>query len=172
MMATILTTDRLRLRTFEPQDAALVTNYVGDWDVCSKLTRVPYPYTREMADQWIASHDASPDIICAIEVDGALAGCIAQEQEFGYWLGKPFWDKGIMTEAARAFVSYLFETEHMHDLGASFFKDNPASGVVLKRCGFKITGESTSFSLARNQEVERYDVTTNRHVWEDLRDSW
>jgi len=172
MMTTILTTDRLRLRTFEPEDAALVAEYVGDWDVCSKLTRVPYPYTREMADQWVASHNASPDIICAIEVDGAFAGCIAQELEYGYWLGKPFWGKGIMTEASRAFVTYLFEEEGMHDLGASFFKDNPASGVVLKRCGFEVTGESKVFCLARDAEVDRYDVTTNRHVWEDLKDNW
>jgi len=171
-MTTILTTDRLRLRTFEPEDAALVTDYVGDWDVCSKLTRVPYPYTREMADQWIAGHDASPDIICAIEVDGALAGCIAQEQEFGYWLGKPFWGKGVMTEASRAFVSYLFDEESMHDLKASYFKDNPASGIVLERSGFSIIGESRSFCLSRDEEVERYDVATNRHVWEDLKDSW
>ncbi len=171
-MTTILTTERLRLRRFTAEDASLVTDYVGDWDVCSKLTRVPYPYTREMADQWIASHDASPDIICAIEVEGAFAGCIAQELEFGYWLGKPYWGKGFMTEAARAFTSYLFEEEGMHDLAASFFKDNPASGVVLKRCGFSVTGESTAFCLARNAEVDRYDVTTNRHVWEDLKGSW
>jgi len=171
-MTTILTTDRLHLRTFEPEDAALVTEYAGDWDVCSKLSRVPYPYTLEMAEQWIATHEASPDIICAIELDGALAGCIAQELEYGYWLGKPFWGKGIMTAASRAFVTYLFEEEGMHDLGASFFKDNPASGVVLKRSGFKVTGESTAFCLARDAEVERFDVTTNRHVWEDLKGSW
>ncbi len=171
-MTTILTTDRLCLRTFEPEDAALVTEYVGDWDVCSKLTRVPYPYTREMADQWIASHDASPDIICAIELDGELAGCIAQELEYGYWLGKPFWGKGIMTEASRAFVTHLFKEEGMHDLGASFFKDNPASGVVLERSGFSVTGESKVFCLARDEEVERYDVTTNRHVWEEIHHGW
>jgi len=171
-MTTILTTDRLRLRTFEPEDAALVTEFVGDWDVCSKLSRVPFPYTREMADQWIASHDASPDIICAIEIDGAVAGCIAQELEYGYWLAKPFWGKGIMTEASRAFVTYLFAEEGMHDLGASFFKDNPASGVVLERSGFTVTGESKAFSLARDAEVERYDVTTNRHVWEEVHHGW
>ena len=171
-MTTVLTTNRLTLRTFRPDEAALVTDYVGNWDVCSKLTRVPFPYTREMADHWIASHEASPDIICAIDVDGAFAGCIAQELEFGYWLGEPYWGKGIMTEAARAFVSFLFKEEGMHDLGASFFKDNPASGVVLKHCGFAVTGERKSFCLARDAEVERFDVTTNRHVWEDLKGSW
>ena len=144
-MTARLATDSLTLRTLKPDEAESVTVYVGEWDVCSKLSCAPFPYTREMADYWIASHEASPDIICAIEVEGAFAGCIAQEQEFGYWLGKPYWSKGLMTEAARAFVSYLFEQEGMHDLGASFFKDNPASGVVLERCGFSITGESKSF---------------------------
>jgi len=171
-MTTILTTDRLTLRTFETTDAPLVAEYVGNWNVCSMLSRVPYPYTRAMADQWIAGHAASPDITCAIEFENTLVGCIGQEQEFGYWLAEPFWGKGIMTEAARAFVSFLFEEKGMHDLVSGYKKDNTASAAVLRKCGFEIVGEGTLFCLAQDRQIERWEVTTNRHIWEKVREDW
>ncbi len=171
-MTEILKTRRLTLRTFRSADIQPVTDYVGNWNVCSKLSRVPFPYTRQMAAQWIAGHAASPDIICAIDFEGTFAGCIAQERDFGYWLGEPFWGKGIMTEAARAFVSYLFDEKGMHDLQAGFFKDNPASGIVLAKCGFRQTGENKLFCLARNEEVDHIAVATNRHIWEEVRKNW
>lgn len=171
-MTTILTTDRLTLRTFNAADAPLVTEYVGNWNVCSLLSRVPYPYTREMADQWISGHAASPDIICAIEFENALVGSIGLEQEFGYWLAEPFWGKGIMTEAARAFVSFLFDEKGMHDLSSGYKKNNAASGAILAKCGFERSGEDTIFCLARNKPMERWQVTTNRHIWEKIRKDW
>ncbi len=143
-----------------------MADHLGNWNVCSKLSSVAYPYTLELAEKWIASHATSPNINCAIETDGQLIGCIAQDTEFGYWLAEPFWGQGIMTEAARAFVSYLFRSQRMDSLRASYFKDNPASGAVLHYCGFTATGESKIFCLARNTEVERIDMTTTRHVWE------
>ena len=68
-MTEILKTRRLTLRTFRSADIQPVTDYVGNWNVCSKLSRVPFPYTRQMAAQWIAGHAASPDIICAIDFE-------------------------------------------------------------------------------------------------------
>lgn len=171
-MATILTTGHITLRTFEAADAPLVARHLNNWNICSMLARVPYPYTPEMADQWIAGHSPSPDIICAIEVEGALAGCIAQEQELGYWLAEPFWGRGLMTQTARAFVSFLFEEKGMDDLSSCYFKQNPASGKVLAHCGFEVIREDTCYCLARDSQIDRWVVTTNRHIWEKRRKDW
>ncbi len=171
-MTTILTTDRITLRTFEAADAPLVARHLANWNVSSMLARVPSPYTREMADQWIAGHGSSSDIICAIEVEGTLVGCIAQEQELGYWLAEPFWGRGLMTQAARAFVSFLFEEKGMHDLSSCYFKQNPASGKVLAHCGFEVTREDTCYCLARDSQIDRWVVTTNSRIWEKIHKDW
>lgn len=171
-MTIVTKTKRLILRRFEATDAPGVTELIGNWNVCSMLSRVPYPYTLEMAEQWIDQQTTNPDLICAIEMDGTFMGCVAQEQEFGYWLGEPYWGQGIMTEAARGLLGFLFQEELMHDLIAGYYEDNPASGKVLRHCGFQETGKSPTFCLARNEEVTRIDMALNRHQFEDLARSW
>src|SRR3954467_13642863 len=78
--------------------------------------RFPSPYTRGDARAWIRGvNGQSPVCHFAIACDGALAGGIGillQEDvhtgtaEIGYWLGKPFWGRGLMTEALQAFSAH------------------------------------------------------------------
>jgi RimJ/RimL family protein N-acetyltransferase len=88
-----------------------------------------------------------------------VAGHIAcyQDEEFGqpevtYWLGKPYWGKGIATRALTAFLDEL----KVRPLYARAVKDNIASIRVLQKCGFAICGEGKGFANARGQEVEEY----------------
>ena len=80
MMPT-LKTERLLLRPFRAEDASAVHAHCGNWKVARMLTRVPHPYTREMAESWIASHEADwnsgDEITFCIELDGEAAGAIS-----------------------------------------------------------------------------------------------
>ena len=56
--------------------------------------------------------------------------------ELGYWLGEPFWNKGIMTEAVQAMVDYAFENFKLIRIYARVFEFNEASMRVLEKAGF------------------------------------
>jgi RimJ/RimL family protein N-acetyltransferase len=65
----------------------------------------------------------------------------AHRAEIGYWLGCPFWGKGLMTQAVGAFVRYAFRELHLRRLTAHVFEENLASARVLEKNGFKLEGE-------------------------------
>src|SRR4051794_40358591 len=50
---TPLTTERLTLRPLHPNDAEALHRLVNDWEVTRTLAELPYPYPRELADEWI-----------------------------------------------------------------------------------------------------------------------
>src|SRR5439155_1050682 len=85
----------------------------------------------------------------AIVVDGSGVGGIAAEPgegerrrsaEVGYWLGEPFWGRGIATEALRAVTDYAFATFDVIRLEAGVFGWNPASARVLEKVGYTLEG--------------------------------
>jgi RimJ/RimL family protein N-acetyltransferase len=61
------------------------------------------------------------------------------EVELGYWVARPFWGLGYATEAGRHMID-LARTLGIGRLIASHFADNPASGAVLRKLGFRPTG--------------------------------
>ncbi|MBX2999399.1 MAG: GNAT family N-acetyltransferase [Caldilineaceae bacterium] len=87
--------------------------------------------------------------------EGEVAGYISVhswfgEPEVGYWLGKPFWGKGVASAALAAFLGQV----EIRPLHARVAKDNLASQRVLEKCGFTLSGEDKGFSNARGVEVE------------------
>jgi RimJ/RimL family protein N-acetyltransferase len=80
-----------------------------------------------------------------IIVDGEAAGSVSlmpgkdierTTAEIGYWLGRPFWGRGIATEAVRAATLYAFDQLGMHRVFAVPFGRNPASTRVLEKAGY------------------------------------
>lgn len=69
--------------------------------------------------------------------------------EIGYWIGKPYWGQGICTEAMKAVVDFCFE-KGFTVLWGDFFPENPASGKVMEKLGFKDTGRTV---ICPNLEV-------------------
>ena len=90
--------------------------------------------------------------------EGQVAGSVSiytdeeGRPEVSYWLGKPFWGKGIATAALGAL---LLEVQ-TRPLYARAAKDNRASLRVLEKCGFAIVGEDKGFANARGAEIEEY----------------
>jgi len=162
-------TERLALRAYSPDDAANLSRFAGDFDVAKMTSAVPHPYPRLSAEGYIMLTEArrplGKDMPFAIDLPGqgliGAAGFHARGEdrwEFGYWIGKPFWGKGFATEAARALLAWWDESMKVSCLSAGRFIDNPASGRVLEKVGFKLTGEVRElYSLARLARIPSLD---------------
>lgn len=59
----------------------------------------------------------------------------------GYWVAKPYWNKGYCTEALQLMLDYIRNDTSLTSLLCGHFVDNPASGRVMEKCGFVPTGE-------------------------------
>ena len=143
---------RCTVRPWRPGDETTLVRYANDRGVSGNLRdRFPFPYTAADADAWIAhvAAEAPPPRNLAIVVDGHAVGGIGVElgqdvyhrsAEIGYWLGEPFWGRGIATEALRAVTEYAFATFDIIRLEAGVFGWNPASARVLEKAGYTLEG--------------------------------
>jgi len=64
------------------------------------------------------------------------------EPLIGYWIAKPYWNKGICTEALGLMIEHIRCRTDIKSLISGHFVDNPASGQVMEKCGFVPTGET------------------------------
>jgi RimJ/RimL family protein N-acetyltransferase len=74
--------------------------------------------------------------------------------EIGYWLGEPWWGQGLMTEAVGRIVEFARAELGLDRLRSDYFADNPASGRIQEKCGFRVTGRGRLNSLSRGGKVE------------------
>src|SRR3546814_19380164 len=87
-----------------------------------------------------------------------VGGCgIAPSPEgplgMGYWIARPYWGLGFATEAGRQLL-HIARAMNLPKLSAGHFVDNPASGAVLRKLGFRPTGKvAQRYSLARGGEA-------------------
>lgn len=164
-------TRRLCLRPLRPEDEFMLAASLNDFEVSRRLSRVPYPYTRADAAAFItAQAQGDPrNRICAITFKAAPAVVIgvvsyeyleAQEApEFGYWLGRAFWRRGIMTEAATALLAHGFG-EGIQAFASGYW--NPASGALLKKLSFVEDGTARVQSVALGGEVDCVKLRLDR----------
>lgn len=149
-------TPRLCLRPGWPEDAAELARAIGFATVVTNLACVPWPYGEDDAGDFLSSAWAEPGprFLILERADGRLIGCIeATGGVFGYWLTPDAWGRGYATEAGRAVIAIARDTLRLPSLKASWFIDNPASGRVLTKLGFRETGRSMQPSLARGAAV-------------------
>jgi len=173
---TPLTTERLTLRPFAAADAAELHRLINDWEVCRTLAAVPFPYSRDLADEWIASSHASLAegrawhlAITGQEADkevvvggvGLRLDKDARTARLGYWVGRRFWGHGVASEAAGKLARWAMANLNLDRLEATVATDNPGSIAVLRRIGFRHVGEGMEHFLARGgeQKVLRFEAT-------------
>jgi len=135
------------LRSWSEADKTDLIAIANDREIWRNLTDLfPHPYTEADAAFWVDhAREPSASVHLAIEYQGYLAGGIGiiagegihqKTGRFGYWLGRPFWGKGIATAAARAMVHHASEQLPFARLEAGVFAWNPASMRVLEKAGF------------------------------------
>lgn len=171
-----LTTERLTLRPFAKEDAAELHRLINDWEVCRTLAAVPFPYSRDLADEWIASSHASLAegrawhlVITGQEGEkevvvggvGLRLDKDARTGRLGYWVGRRFWGHGVASEAAGKLARWAMANLNLDRLEATVATDNPGSIAVLRRIGFRHVGEGMEHFLARGgeQKVLRFEAT-------------
>lgn len=135
------------LRPWRSGDAGALVKYANNPNVARQLRdRFPRPYTLRDARAFILSCAAvRPHVSFAITIDDEAAGAIGISAgsdverfsaEIGYWLGEPFWGRGIAVEAVRLMSTYAFSTCGLLRLFALPFADNQRSTRVLEKAGY------------------------------------
>ena len=134
---------RCTLRPWRRGDEASLVLHANNRSVWLNLRdRFPHPYTAKDADEWIARAGAqAPVLNFAIVVDGAAVGGTGRARDrrlpplaaVGYWLGQPFWGRGIATEALRAVTDYAFTTLASARLEAGVLRPNPRRRACWRR---------------------------------------
>ncbi len=154
------------VRELGRSDKAALVRFANNRNVWRNLTHMfPHPYTDADADGWFSFLEQMPEpTFWAIEVDGMTVGGIGvtlrqgiylKSAEFGYWLGEPYWGRGIMTEAAKAVMSYAMQRFGLIRLDAPVFEWNPASMRVLEKCGFVREGVLRASAVKDGQVIDR-----------------
>jgi uncharacterized protein (TIGR00725 family) len=140
--------DKCTVRSWQWTDAESLHRYANNRRVARNLNDgFPSPYTVRDARRWLAhALSASPETAFAIEVDQQSVGGIgfllrhgaaARSAEVGYWLGEPYWGRGITTESVRAIATYIFDNfPYICRLYAQVFPWNRPSMRVLEKAGF------------------------------------
>ena len=171
-MELLLSTERLILRPLDLEDAPAIQRLCGNWKVARMLARVPHPYPDGLAERWISAQprlrDEALSYGFAVELDGELIGNVGLERqqggnfELGYWIGEPWWGRGLATEAAGRATAFAFERLAVESLVSGHFALNPASGRVLEKIGFAAAGESRRWCEARRRELPHRDMIIRR----------
>ena len=156
-----------RIRSYRPGDLDALLRYAGNRKVSIQLRdRFPYPYTRPDGEQWLRRvTEQQPKTDFAIATDKELIGGIGLElrddvetgsAEVGYWLGQPFWGRGIATAALKVFCTWAFSHFDLARLQACVFESNPASLRVLEKVGFALEGRLRRAVLKDGRRMDMF----------------
>ncbi len=164
-------TSRLVLRPADLGYAQDFSALLDDVGIAEMTSRIPHPYGLKEAEAFLASRaEAAARGNLDLQIEdwsGRLLGGLGVDSdagplpEVGYWIGRPFWGKGVATEALNAVLEALPTLLGRRGLAAGHFSDNPASGRVLEKAGFLYTGVvERRFSMARQAAAE-----TRMMIW-------
>ena len=170
-MRDLVKTERLTLRQTELRDAPAFSTLVSDFDIARMTGSIAYPYPLLSAEFKIMSlHAAKRRGLAhpyAVTLNGqdeliGIADLFKRDPtdlwEIGYWVGRPYWGRGYMTEACTALLGEADLALGPDDRVAGVFTDNPGSARVLEKLGFEKSGEpNTYFSMARLKRARSQD---------------
>lgn len=167
---------RLQLRRLRLEDAPQLAAYANNPKIAANLMdRFPSPYTLEDAN-WFINYAAENEreSVFAIDRGAGLIGVIGMvfktdvysaSAELGYWLGEPYWGRGIIPEAIALIVKHAFEDLRHSRVYANVFHTNPASRRVLEKVGFEREGIARK-AIVKNGQI--LDVWTYGKVNPDV----
>ena len=154
----MIETERLRLRKYTPDDFDALYELLSDPET---MQHYPAPFDEERTRNWIRwnldNYEKYGFGLWAVELKetGVAIGAMgygpscdcklpARDNEpiIGYWIAKPYWNRGICTEALGLMVEHIRCMTDIRSLISGHYVDNPASGRVMQKCGFVPTGET------------------------------
>jgi len=170
-MRNQLHTERLTLRQTDLRDAIAFSKLASDFDVARMTGSIPFPFPLLAAEFKIMSFHAAkrrglshPYAITLKDQDDMIGVTDLFRRshnhlwEIGYWIGRPYWGRGYMTEACEALLAEANRTLGLEDRVAGAFTDNPGSTRVLEKLGFERTGQPNDyFSMGRLKNAKSQD---------------
>jgi ribosomal-protein-alanine N-acetyltransferase len=163
----MLTLTHSTIRPFRPSDAPSLAAHANNRNVWRNLRDLmPHPYALTDAEAFIESTLQDPRRSSfAIDVDGAAVGAIGLRlrdnierigAELGYWVGEPFWGRGILSEAVPAFTSWALAEFELTRIEAIVFEWNAASARVLEKAGYVREGVLRRSAIKDGQIIDRW----------------
>ncbi len=175
----MLFTERLILRPWEESDAEDLFLYASDPAIGPPAG---WPALQSVGESLEAIRGVlSGPECCAVclKTDGRAIGAIAlklrgetdltereDECELGYWIGKPFWGRGLIPEAAGELLRRAFEDLGMRRVWCAYYEGNQKSRRVQEKCGFRPQWTSEGV------DVPRLGEKRTGHVSSLTRDQW
>jgi RimJ/RimL family protein N-acetyltransferase len=156
-------TRRLLLRKLTVADVPRIHEILSNWHVTRMLRMAPFPPRLDQLQQWLSGHDqewtagtayrfavtAGERMIGCTDVDQISSGCGG----LGYFPDEDCWGRGFASEAAEAVRDFAVEAVGLRRLLSGHAIDNPASGHILIKLGFRPTGEAEVWSQSRQETV-------------------
>jgi ribosomal-protein-alanine N-acetyltransferase len=145
----------IQLTEIRSADIPAIIKYLNEPVFSRNTCTIPYPYKKKDGQEFIrlvrsfeetnlfqkdwAIRDVEDMMIGAI---GILYdhGIKSHRSQIGYWLGKPFWNQGIISNVIEVFTKYIFEHRDLVRLEGHVFGYNPSSCRALEKAGFRQEG--------------------------------
>lgn len=138
-----------------PGDKSALLEHFKAREIYDSTLNIPYPYAEADAEWWIGRRVESDrrqgrEVTFAVRKDdGEMIGAVGADSlelgashraEIGYWLARPYWGRGIMTDAVGAYVRHAFGELDLLRLTAHVLAFNVGSARVLEKNGFRLEG--------------------------------
>ncbi len=163
----VLTGDRVQLRRPALHDAeALFDNVTSEPQVTRYLSWRPHTDVQETREVVTGLFNVGEDRtwLIALRADGQVIGQIGCRRtgphavDVGYCLGRPWWGRGLMSEALNLLVDRLTDDDQIYRVAAFCHVDNVRSAALLQRCGLVLEGRLRRHTVFPNLSAEPQDT--------------
>lgn len=168
----MIETERLILRPWEEGDAEQLYKYAKSPDVGPPAGWSVHTSVENSLEIIKNVLSANETYAVCLKEDNKAIGSIGlktgdatdmterdDECELGYWLGKPFWGRGIIPEAAKALIGHAFENLNMRVIWCGYYDGNVKSKRAMEKCGFKYHHKTEGVEVPLLGEVRTGHVT-------------
>ncbi len=152
MKKTLLDSDLVSMRPLGTGDVSFIQRLAAAKEIANN-TYVPHPYPPGAAEEFVAKareqwRSEEAFVFAIVEkASGQFAGCMGihpasahNRAEVGYWIGLPYWGRGLATAALRLIIQFGFEELKLNRIAAGHFPHNPASGRVMQKAKMRYEG--------------------------------
>jgi len=163
-----LKSGNITLRPLRLSDAVRLAELANNEKISRNLRDgFPHPYTLADAESFLGKFtNQDPVTFFGIDYLDEYVGNIAlvpgqdiyrKSAEIGYFIGEPYWNKGIVSKAVNLITDYGFNQLNILRIHTGVFEYNTASQKVLEKCGFVMEG------------VFRKSVYKQGQLWDEIR---
>ncbi len=166
-----IVTERLRLRELAPSDFEAVKAIYSRPEVARMVASWPIPPDDNLIRKRCKPQPDLEGMICTIEHEGKIVGTIGAMREddhtfeLGYGIHPDHWGRGFASEASCAIIDATFAGYDCARMLAGTWDDNPGSGRVLEKLGFRYTHNGLGWCMGRSEHLTARMYEMTRAEW-------